>query len=490
MHSADTTPKVSIIIPTRNEEKNIGECLAAVFAQDTIHSFEVIVMDCRSTDRTVDIVKAYPAKLHFINPDEFCHGRTRNLGAKLSRGDYLIFLVADATPADTHWLDNIIKPLMDDPKVGGVFSRQLKRAGVNPSSFVPHKLELTSGEERIVKELNDPADFDRMPPEERYLLSKFDDVSSAMRRDVWGKAPFSDDRYWAEDLDWAVKALKAGYKVVYEPASQVLHSHGHTLAHSFKRAYLDQEVAKDLFDYVYYSNRIELKAGYFELLKRSTRIILDADAGFIKRLGWTIYNPFRLAAQVVGAYMASSELYEEGVHVNLFKSYRRTWKRWSDRSRILRTSFVINNEKRNVIFANPPARFLRRIRVPNVGATGRSPLLKFSIAMNPPSWDNYKGNGVEFVVRAGEEVIYNRALNPAKNEADRAWIDAEVDLGKYSGKRVRFRFETLSEETDYAWAGWANPRVTSPELTRLNKLRNRILGRAHFKSTSRPLRHP
>ena len=55
--------KISVIIPVKNETEKIEQCLEAVFEQ-TVKPFEVIVVDGRSTDQTVE-----NAKDDFINED-------------------------------------------------------------------------------------------------------------------------------------------------------------------------------------------------------------------------------------------------------------------------------------------------------------------------------------------------------------------------------------------------------------------------------------
>ncbi len=54
-------PKVSILIPARNEERNIARCLEAVLAQD-YGNFEVFIIDDQSEDRTAEIVRGYAAR--------------------------------------------------------------------------------------------------------------------------------------------------------------------------------------------------------------------------------------------------------------------------------------------------------------------------------------------------------------------------------------------------------------------------------------------
>src|SRR6185369_6374885 len=52
--------KVSVIIPARNEENNIGNCLRSILDQSySLSLFEIIVVDDHSTDRTAEIVRNF-----------------------------------------------------------------------------------------------------------------------------------------------------------------------------------------------------------------------------------------------------------------------------------------------------------------------------------------------------------------------------------------------------------------------------------------------
>ena len=87
-------------------------------------------------------------------------------------------------------------------------------------------------------------------PDKRKILTKEDalnekkfyldnvfvsDVTSAIKREVWEKVKFNEDIEFAEDKDFALRVLKAGYKVVYEPKATVYHSHKYSIISGFKR---------------------------------------------------------------------------------------------------------------------------------------------------------------------------------------------------------------------------------------------------------------
>lgn len=92
-------PKCSIVITTCNFEDYVGECIDSALAQN-YDSFEVIVVDDCSTDKTWDIVKSYGQKIRrkrFKQPGGKIHGivRSRNEGVKLAKGQFVTCLDGD-----------------------------------------------------------------------------------------------------------------------------------------------------------------------------------------------------------------------------------------------------------------------------------------------------------------------------------------------------------------------------------------------------------
>lgn len=84
---------ISFIVPTYNEEKCIEDCLKAIKNQKTSHTYEIIVVDGHSTDKTVEIAKGYADKIVFSKVKSVAV--QRNMGAKSSRSKYFAFIDAD-----------------------------------------------------------------------------------------------------------------------------------------------------------------------------------------------------------------------------------------------------------------------------------------------------------------------------------------------------------------------------------------------------------
>jgi glycosyltransferase involved in cell wall biosynthesis len=89
-------PLISIIIPTKNVEKNIERCLNSIF-NNNYKNVEVIIVDQGSTDQTLNICKNFDLKIIEVSPTKeyLPPSNSRNLGFKESRGDYIYHLDAD-----------------------------------------------------------------------------------------------------------------------------------------------------------------------------------------------------------------------------------------------------------------------------------------------------------------------------------------------------------------------------------------------------------
>lgn len=88
----NSSPLVSIVITTKNEEKNIQTCLESIQGQ-TYRNIEIIVVDNFSTDRTQEIARQYTGKVFSKGPERSAQ---RNYGMiDIAQGEYVMFVDAD-----------------------------------------------------------------------------------------------------------------------------------------------------------------------------------------------------------------------------------------------------------------------------------------------------------------------------------------------------------------------------------------------------------
>jgi glycosyltransferase involved in cell wall biosynthesis len=112
--------RLSVVVITENEEDRVRECIESVFAAcRSVPSFEVILVDSASTDRTVEYAADYPITVLRI-PDEHtvsC-GAGRYVGDRVARGELVLHVDGDMTLTEI-WVPRAIEQL-GDPEVAAV----------------------------------------------------------------------------------------------------------------------------------------------------------------------------------------------------------------------------------------------------------------------------------------------------------------------------------------------------------------------------------
>jgi rhamnosyltransferase len=295
----DGSPEISIVLPTYNGDAYLGEVLTSIFAQKVRFRYEVIAIDSGSSDGTLGILKAYPVRVIRIPNREFGHGRTRNLGAQRASGDYVVFLTQDATPTNENWLENLVRPVADDPRVAGAYSRQIPRPDCNP--WEARDIGIGAGPVSALKRVDfeDPFQRDTYRAYQSRFIS-FSNVSSCIRKSVLESLRFSENIVMVEDQEWCKRAIESGHTIIYEAASAVYHSHNHSLKMIYTR-HFDYGASLRGFAPIPMTLRNVFLYTTFEAI---------ADFGFMLRerrnklstLKWVIKSPFVRFSMRYGLY--------------------------------------------------------------------------------------------------------------------------------------------------------------------------------------------
>ena len=117
--------KISIIIKALNEERNVARCIeSAMAALDRFGGDgEIILADSLSTDRTVEIARAYPVRVvQLVHAEDRCCGVGADLGYRVATGDYLYILDADME-LGIDFLPAAVSAFESDATLGGVGGR-------------------------------------------------------------------------------------------------------------------------------------------------------------------------------------------------------------------------------------------------------------------------------------------------------------------------------------------------------------------------------
>ncbi len=195
-------PKVTIIIPTFNEEDKIGKCLASIFNSEyPKEKLEVIVVD-EGQDKTAEIAKKLGAKV--IKVKKAGKAINCNKGLKKAKGEIVIFMDAD-TRLEKDSIKKLVQPFADK-KVGISQGNVLVS---NKSSLLTKFQEI---EYKFVNKIRDAHLSNRIPFP--YVWGCF----LAFRKKVLEEIGGFEADTMAEDNDAMIRILKAGYEIAVTKA--------------------------------------------------------------------------------------------------------------------------------------------------------------------------------------------------------------------------------------------------------------------------------
>ena len=283
--------KASIVLLTCNGEKYLEQVLQMIGRQKQ-PPLEVLAIDSSSNDSTPQILHKFLVPTKTIPRSEFSHPGTRNIATRMCSGEFIVFLTQDAVPADSCWLESLLRPFQETENVAGVFSKQIPRPGA--SLLEANDLRQDFPSQRTVKRFIPGETPDR---KEFWNLIKFSNSSAAYQRSLLLSNPFLEQLEMAEDQEWAKRMLEQSFAIVYEPASVVVHSHQHYLREKYFRS-LSMGRAFSSFLKSEIGNRsIQWELGaWLAHLYLDFRYILSTEAGFLEKLKWMVLSPVHRAA--------------------------------------------------------------------------------------------------------------------------------------------------------------------------------------------------
>ncbi len=290
--SNKSQPYITVTVLTYNGEKYLEELLKAVFGQEIDKSYEVLVIDSGSTDKTLDIIKRFTSvRLHQIPNSEFGHGKTRQLAAEMAKGEVVVYLTHDAVPAHNRWLYEIVKPFAINEKIVGVMGKQIPR----PGCFPLLKYEIQHVFSNFGPDFGTTIFYkdDFIQSQGVYdAVGFYSDVNSAAKREfLLHKIPYRDVNY-AEDQLFGRDIIENSYYKVYAPRASVVHSND-LLLREYKKRMFDETLAlrKTGISTAMLSRRAMYKLIIKGITTDTIRILRDKDFSFKRKAYWLALNP-------------------------------------------------------------------------------------------------------------------------------------------------------------------------------------------------------
>jgi GT2 family glycosyltransferase/glycosyltransferase involved in cell wall biosynthesis len=216
--------EISIVVPVFNQFRFTQACLASLQEHQGTERFEIIVVDDCSTDETAEAIGRIPGVVYLRNQTNFGFIVSCNRGAERARGKYLVFLNNDTLVRDG-WLRALVDTFAEDLYAGIVGSKLIYPDGLLQEAGGIIWRDASGWN---YGKFDDPA-----KPEYNYLR-EVDYCSAAalmIPKSLFQSVGGFDPRYapaYYEDTDLAFKVRQAGYKVLYQPLSEVIHYEGAT----------------------------------------------------------------------------------------------------------------------------------------------------------------------------------------------------------------------------------------------------------------------
>lgn len=199
-------PEISIVIRTLNESKHLPSLLSAIRLQKTSMTYEIILIDSGSTDKTIEIAEKFRCRITHIAKADFSFGRSLNKGIKFSKGKYLVFISGHCVPVHNNWLESLVIPIAEN-KVQYTYGKQLADSS-----------SLWSERQIYKKYFPD----NKKLPQVGFFCNN---ANSAILQSAWKKYLFDEELTGLEDLELAKRLTNDGGKIGYIPEAAVYHHH-------------------------------------------------------------------------------------------------------------------------------------------------------------------------------------------------------------------------------------------------------------------------
>ena len=276
------TPIIDAVIPVKNGMPEIQDCIQALMSQ-TMAPRKIIVIDSGSSDGTYEYLSKIPiVEIMRIEPSQFNHGLTRNLGWQHSDADLLLYTVQDAKPLSNQLIEQLADGF-SDLSVWAVCGSQIVCHNLHSNPMQWHRPIDQPVDQRY--QLSDSQAFDTCSPAEKRNMCGWDNVVAMYRRTALQEVPFRKVSF-GEDMLWASDALRMGAAILYRPSAKVCHHHLEDRIQTMRRILSTLYFRHLHFRYIEPIHPFTWK-GYVRLLRH---ISFNTQISLKRRFYWILYN--------------------------------------------------------------------------------------------------------------------------------------------------------------------------------------------------------
>jgi rhamnosyltransferase len=201
-----------VIVRTKDKVDTIVATLRAL--RDQTVPAEIVVVDSGSTDGTLELARPLADRIVELPPERFTYGRALNVGAEAARAPVHFALSAHCLPSDERWVERALR-LHERSDVAATNGTRSLPDGTRPASTF----------------YQDHAHARSHP------WWGFTNHASSWRADVWAAHRFDESMVASEDREWALRVLREGWTIAFEPGNYVplTHRRQHGLVELFRR---------------------------------------------------------------------------------------------------------------------------------------------------------------------------------------------------------------------------------------------------------------
>jgi N-acetylglucosaminyl-diphospho-decaprenol L-rhamnosyltransferase len=239
--------ELSIVIVNWNGLDLLLKCLESIRTFPPKTDYEIIVVDNASTDGSVEwlqLAAARDARLKVIeNKENLGFSKANNLAFASSRSQFLLLLNSD-TEVKAGAIDRLLDTIKADPKIGACGPKLLNSDGSLQVSVWPNPptpWELLLNGLRLYKLLPKSKRGDWLlgshwDHSERREVPFLSGAALLVRREVIESVGGLDESYhmYHEDVEWCLRMSRGGWKLVFEPAAEVIHYGGQSASRRWK----------------------------------------------------------------------------------------------------------------------------------------------------------------------------------------------------------------------------------------------------------------